>query len=159
MADQAAVSQNGGGARVRIHSPLVEGVLGNLADFGSDIATLAELQAKLAALDLKESAGKAAVPAGLLASAGVLALGSLPVGLLGIAELLVTYAGLGRGWAYLATALAVTVIAVALALVGLPRIKTSFESFRRSREELTRNVAWIKTVLAQSGRYTPQRRA
>ena len=157
MADQAAVNVNGG-ARARINSPLVEGVLGNLADFGSDAATLAELQAKLAVLDLKEAAGKAALPAGLVVMAGALALGSLPVLLLGIAELLVTYTGLGRGWAYLVTAVAVTILAAVLAVLGVPRLRTSFASFRRSSEEFTRNVAWIKTVLAQSGRYTPPRR-
>jgi hypothetical protein len=154
MADQTAMNVNGG-ASVRVHSPLVEGVLGNLADFGSDVATLAELQAKLAVLDLKESAGKAMVPVSLVATAGALALGSLPVGLLGVAELLVTYAALGRGWAYLITSVTVTIVAGILAAVGVPRLQASFASFRRSREELTRNVAWIKTVLAQSGRYTP----
>jgi uncharacterized membrane protein YqjE len=152
MADQAAVN---GGTRVRIHSPFVEGVLGNVADFGSDIASLAELQAKLALIDLKESAGRAALPAGLIVASAALVLGSLPVGLLGLAELLVRAFSIERGWAYIATAAAITVCALILGLAGLASLRRSFESFRRSREELTRNVAWVKTVLAQSRRYTP----
>ncbi|MEO6809667.1 MAG: hypothetical protein ABI353_11200, partial [Isosphaeraceae bacterium] len=64
MADQATLN---GGPQVRINSPLIEGVIGNLAEFGNDITTLAELQAKLALIDLKEGGTRAAVPAAVLA--------------------------------------------------------------------------------------------
>jgi hypothetical protein len=149
MADQATLN---GGPRVSIDSPLTEGVLGNLAEFASDCTTLAELQAKLALLDLKESAGKAAVPVIGLALGAALALASLPVLLLGLGELIVAFGGLGRHWAYLIVA------GVALATGGLlawllgTRFGPALESFGRSREELTRNVSWVKTVLAHSGR-------
>jgi len=148
MADQAAVS---GGNGVRIHAP-IESVVGNLAEFGNDVASLAELQAKLAVIDLKESAGKAALPAVLAATGLVLLLAGLPVALMGIAGLLVKYAGLSEGWAYLLTGGVVLVLAGALALLGLMRLRQSFTSFRRSQEEFARNLAWIRTVLVYSGR-------
>src|SRR5690349_2849390 len=109
MAHQAALN---GGSRVRINSPFVEGVLGNLAEFGGDIATLAELQAQLAARDLKESASRAALPAVGVAVAAALALGCVPILLFGVAELLVL-AGMKLAWALIVTG------AVALTLAGL----------------------------------------
>ena len=84
-----------GGDGVPINAPATA-VVSNLAEFGNDFATRAELQAKLAAIDLKESAGRAAVPAGLLAGALVLLLGSVPVLLAGVAELIVRYTAIGE---------------------------------------------------------------
>lgn len=171
MADQAKVSgtpAGGGGvsgpgigngnARVRIHSPLVEGVLGNLAEFGSDVATLAELQAQLAVHDLKESAGRAILPAGLLAGSIALALGSIPVLLMGAADLIAPVLGIDEGWSLLLVAGVALLLAATLGWFALPRLTGSFDCFRRSQEELNRNLSWVKTVLTHSGRFTPNRR-
>lgn len=155
MAHQASMTN---GSRVRINSPLVEGVLGNLTNFGGDIASLAELQAKLTAADLKEGAGKAALPAAGLAVALLLVSASLPVLLFGIAELLAPALGLSRGLTLVLTAVAALVIGGVVGVLGAWRLGKSFVSLRRSREELTRNIAWIKTVLAYSGRPAPHQR-
>jgi hypothetical protein len=155
MVDQAAVN---GGAKVRINSPLTEGVIGNLAELTGDVATLAELQAQLGLMDLKESAGKAALPAGGVAAAAGLALGAVPVLLFGVAELIVAYGGMRHAWALVLTSVVALALAGLVAWLAGSRLGKSFESFRRSRDELTRNVAWIKTVLAQSGRCPPPRR-
>lgn len=149
MADQATLN---GGPRVRINSPLIEGVIGNLAEFGGDITTLAELQAKLAMIDLREGSARAAVPALALATSAALALGGLPVLLFGLAELIHQYGGMRLGWALVVTAVAALVVAAVVGAVAALRLSRCFASFRRSREELVRNVAWIKTVLAYSGR-------
>jgi len=141
-----------GGRRVKIDSPLVEGVFGNIAGFAGDVATLAELQAKLASHDLKESLSHATIPAGALIGGGVLALGSIPVLLIGIGELLGPMVGLSHGGAMLVIAILTLVLAAGMALFALPALKRSFASFQRSREELVRNIAWIKTVLTYSGR-------
>lgn len=148
---------NGGGG-VRIHSPLVEGVLGNLAEFGSDVATLAELQAQLALHDLKEGAGRAVLPAALLAGSIALALGSVPVLLMGVAGLIAPVLGLDEGWALVLVAGVTLLVAAVVGWFALPRLTGSFASFRRSQEELTRNISWIKTVLTYSGRFTPNRK-
>jgi hypothetical protein len=133
------------------------GFVGNLADFGSDVATLVELQAKLAAIDIKEAAGKAAVPATLLLGAVVLALAAFPLLLFGIAELIVQYAGMTLGWSLLVTAAGAVVVACGLAPLAWLALRRSFQSLRRSGEELGRNLAWIKTVLAYSGRSAPRK--
>src|SRR4051812_49848644 len=139
MADQATVNRGNG---VPINAPATA-VVSNLAEFGNDFATLAELQAKLASIDLKESAGRAAVPAGLLAGALVLLLGSVPVLLAGVAELIVRYTSIDHHWALLLTAGGAIVLTVVVGALAVSRLRKSFESFQRSREELARNISWI----------------
>ena len=155
MADQAPlkdVKPGNVGPRVSIDSPLTEGVFGNLAEFASDCTALAELQAKLAVQDLKASVGQAVWPAVALGVGGVLALASVPVLLMGLAELVVQYAKWTPGLAYLAVAGGGLVLGgLLIFFLGL-RVTGCFVSFRRSLEELSRNVAWIKTVLSYSGR-------
>jgi Putative Actinobacterial Holin-X, holin superfamily III len=63
-----------------------------------------------------------------------------------------------RHWALLLTAGVAIVLAVVVGVLAVPRLRKSFESFQRSREELARNVAWIKTVLTYSGRSAPSQR-
>jgi len=141
-----------GGSRVKINSPIVEGVFGNIAGFAGDVATLAELQAKLASHDLKETVSRATIPAGLILGGSVLALGSIPVLLIGVAELIVRWTSLSHGLSLLIVAIGAMVLAAGMVLFALPAMKRSFASFQRSREELVRNIAWIKTVLTHSGR-------
>jgi hypothetical protein len=140
-----------------IASPL-EGVVESVAGLGGDIAALAELQGKLALADLKVSAGEAAIPTLMLATGLVVALSSVPVALVGLAYLVAEATGWRTSLAFLVTAAAVMVLALVVALVGYLGLTKSFSSFRRSRDELTRNVAWIKTVLLHSGRAVPPRR-
>lgn len=128
-------------------------MVGGLAEFGHDIITLTELQAKLAVLDLKESLARSAAPLTLVAAGVALAVASLPVALIGLAEWLATALQLSqRGWAYLIVAGIAIVIALLVAVIAGSRISRSFESFERSRDELTRNLAWLRTVLLHSGR-------
>jgi len=130
--------------------------VGNLADFGVNLASLVELQAKLAATELKDCARRAAVSVALVVSAVALTLGSLPVAMLGVAEWLASAQGFSRVGSLLVTAGGVIGIAVVLAVVGIRTI-LRLECFQSSREEFTRNVAWVKTVLAHSGRVAPRR--
>jgi uncharacterized membrane protein YdjX (TVP38/TMEM64 family) len=153
MADEATVSN---GAKVRVNSPIVEGVIGNIADLGSNLVTLGELQAKLAACDLRESAARAAVPVGLTTLGALLITAALPVALIGAADLLASATGLSVGVSLLLCALASCLLGALIAFLAGRTIGRSFESFRRSNDEFSRNLAWVKTVLSQSGK-SPQR--
>ncbi|MDR3633499.1 MAG: phage holin family protein [Isosphaeraceae bacterium] len=144
MDDQTSVkSQNG--ARTN-------GMFGSLTEFGNSVATLAELQLKLAELDAKQAADRALVPLGVTAGGVAVVLASLPVILLGVATLLASAWHINQGWAMLLVGGA-TLAAAGVAVVAAgKRVGQSFESFRRSRDELTRNASWIRTVLLYSGR-------
>jgi len=151
MADQAAISGNYSGGQ----QP--EGVVGSVSEFGSDIATLAELQGKLALIDFKECLAKALIPLALVAVGLIVLLGAVPVVLLGAAALLAAALKIGSGQAMLLTGGGVLVLTATVVIVAALKLGPAFSSFNRSREELSRNLAWIRTVVLYSGRSVPRR--
>jgi len=154
MADQASVNRLN--ARYNGNGFGPAGMVGSLAEFAHDATTLAELQAKLTLLDLKDSTQKAAVPAIVLAGAGIVSLAALPVLLFGVAELITFYGGLKLPWSLLLVSGLTIILAAIAGALAWSRFSKSFDAMRRSQEELVRNIAWIKTVLAHSGRFTPR---
>ncbi len=83
MANQTSVNPD-----LASMEPSPGSMVGNIAEFGNDIATLVELQAKLAAYDAKECVSRAVWPIIFLAAGAAVALSSLPILLLGTADLL-----------------------------------------------------------------------
>jgi uncharacterized membrane protein YqjE len=133
-------------------------MLGGVAELSSNLIALAELQARLAAIEWNENREKARA-AILCAGLGtVLAMATLPVLLIAIAEGLVWMAGVDRGPAYLGVALGSLLIAGCSILVGLILLKRRGLGFPRTREELSRNWRWVRTVLTHSGRPIPPRK-
>jgi Putative Actinobacterial Holin-X, holin superfamily III len=128
------------------------GVIEGVSSFGTDLATLAMLQARLAAYDLRDSMKSAAPAIASLVAFATIAAASTVVGLAGLALWLATVLQMQAGLVMMVVALAGIVIAgVASALLARSLI-ASFSTFRRSREELERNIAWIKTTILHSGR-------
>ena len=145
MASQASVN---GGFRTRP----VEGVISSIGELTGDIASLAELQAKLTLIDAREAASRATWPTIVLVASAAALVAAVPVLMIGLAFVLANAFGIGQGAALLIVGGVVAVIAGAIAFLSLREFLHSFESFRRSNEELVRNVNWIKTVLAQSAK-------
>jgi uncharacterized membrane protein YqjE len=159
MADQASVRGVGDPRAGRANGKAGGNgsVTGSLAEFGNDFATLLELQAKLAAADLRECKNRLVLPALAIGAAFALALGCVPVLLLGVADLLSRALRILPGSAMLLTALGGTVLAAVVVRVFANRFASAFEPLRRSREELVRNLTWVRTVLLYSGRSSPRR--
>jgi hypothetical protein len=128
------------------------GVIGGVSSFGTDLATLAVLHLRLAACDLKESA-KAGTPilAGL-AALTLIAAASAVVGLAGMALWLATILSVQAGIVMMAVALIGLVISIVGAALLARALTRCFTYFRRSQEELERNLAWVRTTLVHSGR-------
>jgi hypothetical protein len=149
MDDQASLKKDNG---LRTN-----GVLGSLSEFGNDVATLVELQAKLAAIDFKESAERATIPLAIVGAGLIVLLGSVPVLLFGIAALLATWLNIAPGWALVLVAVVALAGSGTAVAIGGRKFPPSLVSFRRSRDELNRNLSWLRTVLVLSGRSVPRR--
>jgi len=132
-------------------------LVGGIAEFGNDIATLAELQYKLGIYDFNEAIGKALIPLALMVVGALFILGALPVLLFGLADLIASALQIKMGWALLLTSLTTIILAGAVLTICALRIPNALSSFRRSREELQRNLSWVRTVLVHSGRSMPRR--
>ena len=112
MADQAAVKTNasvtnrlgaipaGSGAGPSSsdngNAPGPGDMVTNVAEFGENLLSLAELQVRLATLELKQDAQTVKVTAPVLLGGAVLGIAGLPIVLAGIAELLVSELGMKR---------------------------------------------------------------
>ncbi len=156
MGDQTSVN---GRAAVGVPGSSSVGFDG-VAEFVDDLASLAELQAKLAAVDFKEAARKSAIPIVLTLAGLAVIVGSFPVALLGTAWLLAIALKIHQGWAMLLTAGVAIVLGGLVAGLAVTRLRHGFDSFRRSRKQLWLNLAWVRTVLvtSASARLRPPRR-
>jgi uncharacterized membrane protein len=127
-------------------------LIGGVSSFGGNLAMLASLQGRLFGADAKDAASSAAPGIGAVALAYFLVSGAMTVALAGAGLWVAQAAGWSMGLGLLAVAGVAIVVAGLLALFGLRRIQKSGASFRRSKEELERNIAWVQTVLSHSGR-------
>jgi hypothetical protein len=123
------------------------GVGRSVSGLAHDVIVLAELQTQLLALDLRDSGSRAALPLALLVSAVLLALGSMPVLLLGIGWLLVRQAGWTEGAAFLNVGGGAVLLAAATAWIGSRRLQSAVTILARSTQELSENIQWLKQTL------------
>ncbi|TVS19525.1 MAG: phage holin family protein [Planctomycetaceae bacterium] len=123
------------------------GVANDMAELTSDVMSLAQLQFELFTTDCRTGMRGLLTPVVLLLGAGIAAIGTVPVGLLLMAELLVQVAGLSRVAALSIAVLSGLLMAVVLGAVGWSVSRGVGRVFKRSREELIRNLAWIKHSL------------
>ena len=87
------------------------------------------------------------IPVVLLLFAGIVAVGTVPIALIFIAEFLAQAAGLSRAAAFSIAAMSGFIVALAIGVVGWSYLRGVVRVFERSREELTHNMAWIKHAL------------
>lgn len=142
MVDQAKVNGRG-------ESSPASGVGENVADLTHDLLALAELQFQLLLVDLREGGSHSKLPLALIAAGALLALGTVPVALLGIGWLLVNLAELSQGVAFLVTAAGALLLAGLLAWWGYSRLRGAMSLLTRSRGEFAANIHWIKQALKQ----------
>jgi uncharacterized membrane protein YqjE len=118
-----------------------------VGEFIDDLMTLTELHANLAVVEFKETVHKAALPLGLVLVSLTVMAASVPVVLMGLAQLLATRLNLQLGWAMIVVASAALALASPVAVLGLVHVRRSSNGFRDSRAELRRNAAWLRGVL------------
>ena len=135
------MSTNG---RVREEEPNVATSFSGLAH---DVIELGELQAQLLALDVK-STGQNAAGAFVLTIVGAsLLLSAISVGLFALAEVFVEKLGWPQSAADLVAALVGVALGGAVLTGAWYQWKSGLSTLQRSRNELSRNIAWIKSNL------------
>lgn len=128
------------------------GMVSGLGEVGGDVITLATLQSRLFAEDVRDSSARAVPGLVALAISIPLALACFTLALGGLAYWLAAELGWSLGLTLLTVAAIGLIVSALLSWLGLRSVRSSTATFRRSREELERNVAWLRTVLAHSGR-------
>jgi hypothetical protein len=141
MVGETKMNTNG---RVRSKDPKV---MTSFADLAHDVIELAELQSKLFTLDVKSSAQKTRTSLLLAAAGACVLLGSIPVALFALAEVFVEQLGWSEAGGFAVATLIGLVISGGLLAAGWMRFKSGLNTMHRSREELSRNIAWIKASL------------
>jgi MFS superfamily sulfate permease-like transporter len=134
------------------HNGHPESLRDNVAELISDVGSLAELQWQLFTLDAQQAWQRALWPLVIVGAALGIALGTVPVLLLGIAQVLVELFEISTAVAYISVAVVFAIIAGVTAKIAIARLRTATESFRRSREELRHNVQWMQRVIQTRGR-------
>ncbi len=124
----------------------------SLADFVDNLAELGDLQLRLLRQDARASFQHARFAIVLFGLGLCAILAGIMLALLGLVEELAAHAVMSRPAAFLTVGLGALLFGALAFQYSLGRIASSSEGFRRSNEELIRNLSWVRTVLTQSGR-------
>src|SRR5262249_7654586 len=114
-------------------------VVSNVAEFGENLVSLVELQARLVRVELKQNFKATQTRVTVVLAGLLLAFASVPIGLVGIAELLVSELDMKRGYAFLSVTVAALVMAGLLIVLAGLWVRSKFVGFPLSGEELARN--------------------
>ncbi len=142
------MSTNG---RIRPDQP---NVTSSFSELTHNAIELAELQAQLFSLDVKETSQSAGISIALVIGSVCILLGTIPVVLIAIAQLLVEKLGWPLSAGYGVAALIGIVASTVIGAAAYARFSNGIATMKRSREELNRNIAWLKSNLrnrAQAG--------
>lgn len=121
----------------------------NLTALVEDLIRMADLQLQLLKLDLQQfwaNTGKSVV---VVVMAGLFLLGAIPVLLLGLAGALQTASGLSLFASQLIVSFFAIILGGLLLRGALLTIGEATKSLKRSQEELTNNLTWMRDVLQQ----------
>lgn len=143
------MSTNG---RTRSEQP---GVANSVSELTHNAIELAELQAKLFSLDVKETSQNAGISIGLVIGSVCILLGSVPVLLIALALALVELLDWSPAVSYAVAGLVGILISAGIAAAAWTQFRSGMAMMKRSRDELNRNVAWLKSNLRNRGQASP----
>jgi len=119
----------------------------SFSELTHDAIELAELQAQLFALDVKETSESTKTSLILAIVGSCLLLGTIPIALIALAELLIEQLDWSHAVSYGVATLVGILVSAGILATAFARFRSGLSSMKRSREELSRNIAWIKTSL------------
>jgi hypothetical protein len=127
----------------------------SFAGLTHDVIELAELQAQLLALDVKSTSQKARTSFILVAVGVCMLLGTVPIALVTVAELLVQQFGWSRAAGFATATLLGVLLAAGILGAAWSRFRAGVVTMQRSREEFNRNIAWVKSSLRSRAQENP----
>jgi uncharacterized membrane protein YqjE len=127
-----------------------KGLAGDVREFAHDVLTLAELQAQLFVADVQECGQRVMIPGIVLICGVVLGMACFPLALVVLALFLVQIFEITSAMGFLIAFAAGAVLSALLVAIGYLQIREHAILLQRSREELRRNLNWIKKVLKRS---------
>ena len=133
----------------KVATPEIRPLGTNVASLARDIARLLDLQLQLLTLDVKQfwSKARAAITVSLLAAMAIL--GSFPVLLFGIAEMLQRMTTWSHEACLLTLGFAFTIGGACVLWFAVIRVGQAATSMKGSQEELAQNLKWVREVLHQ----------
>lgn len=129
-------------------------VAGSVSNLTHDVIELSELQAKLFMLDLKRSSQRTRTCLILAVVSICVLLGTIPVALIALAYLFVEQLEWSHAAAFAVATVVGLAITAALAGSAWSIAQSGLVSLERSRQEFSRNIAWLKTSLRTRGQDT-----
>ena len=121
----------------------------NIASLVRDLARMGDLQLQLLSLDIRQFWASARTGLTISLLAGIAILAALPVLLFGIAGTLQRVAGWSSEACLLILGTALTFGGAGVMWIAVTRVGHAAASFKRSQEELTQNLKWVREVLHQ----------
>jgi cytochrome bd-type quinol oxidase subunit 1 len=121
-----------------------------VGDFTHDVLTLTELQAQLLAADLQECRQRVLIPTVLLLSGVAVSLACFPIALTALAMFLIQSLQISSATGFLLAFIVGAVLGILMTVVGWYQVGRRMAVLQRSKQELVRNLRWIKKVLHHS---------
>jgi len=122
-------------------------VASSFSELTHNAIELAELQAQLFSLDVKQTSQKAGISVALAIGSVCVLLGTIPVVLIAIAQVFMEQLGWSSAASYGVAAFIGIVVSAGIGAAAYARFSTGIATMKRSREELNRNIAWLKSNL------------
>ena len=145
MGHQTKVSEQNGSPKAAS-----KGLAGDVGEFAHDVLTLAELQAQLLAADVQQCSQRIVVPGTALLAGAALGLACFPVALVGLALLIVQVFETTPAAAFLIVAAIGAITSALVCFISSLRMRKRLAVLARSKQELIRNLRWIKKVLERT---------
>jgi hypothetical protein len=122
-------------------------VASSFSELTHNAIELAELQAQLFSLDVKETSQSAGISIALVVGSVCVLLGTVPVALIAIAQVFVEKLQWSQSAGYGMAALIGTIASAGVGAAAYTRFSSGIATMKRSREEFNRNIAWLKSNL------------
>lgn len=145
MVHQTKISERNGSPEI---AP--KAIARDVGAFALDVLTLAELQAQLLIADVQECGQRVRVPGLVLLCGVALGLACFPLALAALALLLIEVFATSYSAAFLLVAATGAVVSALLCVIGWLQVRQRLAVLRRSQQELTRNLRWIKKVFERN---------